>query len=89
MNDTRDKLPVEGDLPIERVERVGDYFRNLFVRSLKLGLEDGALERSWEALSAPPERSRSPAAIETGSRQPGAGPASDQGAGESEEEETA
>ena len=42
--------PAETDaLPVDRVERVGDYFKSLFVRSLKLGLDDGRRgERLWE-----------------------------------------
>ena len=64
MSETKDKLSDEGDLPIERVERVGDYFKNLFVRSLKLGLDDEALERPWEALAVPAKRPQPAKSIE-------------------------
>ena len=32
------------NLPVDRVDRVGEYFKSLFVRSLRLGLDDGARE---------------------------------------------
>lgn len=65
MNDTKDKPVADGNLSMERVERVGDYFKNLFVRSLKLGVDDGVRERPWEEPSAPEERSQMPASIES------------------------
>lgn len=38
----------EQELPLEDVERVGEYFKSLFVRSLRLNLDDGFRERPWE-----------------------------------------
>ena len=48
MNDPKDKPAEEAVLPVERVERVGDYFKRLFARSLKLGLDEGLPERLWQ-----------------------------------------
>ena len=84
MNDTKDKAVEDGNLPIERV---GDYFKSLFVRSLNLGLDDGVRERPWEELSAPEVRSHTPASIETDSKLPPTGTASALGVGEPEERE--
>jgi hypothetical protein len=44
----------EQELPLEHVERVGEYFKSLFVRSLRLNLGDGSRERPWGELPAPP-----------------------------------
>ena len=48
MNDPKNKPAEEAVLPVERVERVGDYFKALFARSLKLGLDEGVPERLRE-----------------------------------------
>jgi hypothetical protein len=40
-------------LPVEQVQRVGDYFKSLFVRSLTLNLDDGSHERWWKPQPAP------------------------------------
>jgi hypothetical protein len=49
MNDVKRKPAGDSDLPFDRVEWVGEYFKSLFVRWLTLGLDDGMRERPWEA----------------------------------------
>ena len=48
MSDPKGKPAGDAVLPVERVEKVGDYFKSLFARSLKLGLAEGLAERVWE-----------------------------------------
>ena len=48
MSDPKDKPAEDAVLPVERVEKVGDYFKSLFARSLKLGLDEGLPDRAWE-----------------------------------------
>jgi hypothetical protein len=84
MNDTKDKQIEDGELSTERVQRVGDYFKSLFVRSLKLALDDGVRGRPWEALSEPAERAQTLVSIEADSSLPAASAEND---GQSQEEE--
>jgi hypothetical protein len=53
MSDPKRKPAEEAVLPIERVERVGDYFKRLFVRSLRLDLDDDLLEHPWKEARVP------------------------------------
>jgi len=69
MNDTKENLAEDGDLPIERVWRVGDYFKSLFARSLKLGLDHGLRERPRDEAPAPVDQ-YSAATDAAGGREP-------------------
>ena len=53
MNDPKRNAPAKTLLPLDRVDGVGDYFKSLFVRSLRLGLDDGRRARPWEEAPVP------------------------------------
>lgn len=53
MNEPKRNPAEKAALPLGRVDRVGDYFKSLFVRSLRLGFDDDLGERPWEEAPVP------------------------------------